>query len=141
MQKKVLFIIIIIFITSIFNFCSKSPMEVLFIEIPNSNLKLSLWEKEIWNFWFDPEFETWAIIKNNKIETKYLIDDQYITFNTLSIYYSKKFNEIRIETSRKGMNDIMIAKYKINENLFFARNEDSIKNNKYWTLIKRKKIR
>ena len=108
---------------------------VMHVQIPDSPYTLELWEKpDLIVFPVMYLYETWFVLHTGRERKWYLIDAQYITFTYVTILYSASDKQVRVEV--EGSTDThMIAKYDVDQDVFRAVDETSVRNQSGWIVL------
>jgi hypothetical protein len=115
---------------------------VLSANIPGSSSTVELWERPSSFLPIFQEYETWFVYKTSSAEESWhIIDDQYITFRTVSVLISTDYEDIRVETTGIGYPSHMIAEYNLTRHEFKARSETTVRGEEGWIVIKEQVVR
>ena len=145
-KKMLLIYICLVFLLVVllgFNILKKPKKMILSVKIPNSPMIVELWERSIGNFVFGgDEYETYMVIVNPQYKKSWFtIDEQYITFREVYIFYSKSQNTILVETNGSKTHLHKIAEYNISSKTFKAESKESIRGKDDWIILKKIKVR
>jgi len=115
--------------------------KVLSTPVPGSRHVIELWEKPYWLFGQGYEYETWLVVRSDDGgESRYLIDEQYITFREVTILLSSDGNRIRVETDGAAAVPHMIAEYDFADSRFRAASEPTVRNTQGWVVLAEERI-
>lgn len=126
---------------SVFTGCDEKEEMVLSVNIPSTDYSVDLWEQPIRQT-FPSEYKNWIVINiSNSEELVYVIEDEYIEYRTVKVFYHQEKSVVRIETNGDPNEFHSIAIYNFKNKKFEAVSEESVENRKDWKLIKMEKIR